>query len=420
MPDTGNSRKSFLILSWASYDLANQFFALNVVSLYFVRWLTLDKGAPEIFYSLAFGISTFFVAMLAPILGTIADVKGRHRPALICFTLLCIVFTMLLGFTQSIWWALIFFGIANLGCQEAIIFYNALMLNICPKDKVGFVSGLGKMFGYCGAIIALLLFKPIIVEKGYQATFLLTGILFFIFSLPCLIFVKDKPAQKNISVKYFLDKKRIVEIFKRLKMSLFETTEFAEVRQFLKAAFFGLCVVHVIMLFMSIYATKVYGLTDVEIINFIAFCTVFALLGSIFSGIISDIIGYRRAMTGVFYLWIISLLGGGILKPPFHWGIGALAGISLGSTWVVSRALIINIMPREKAGEVFGLFNLVVYASGIAGPIIWGLILLLLSDLGAIGYRIALLCFIPFMGIGIIYLKRIPNYRSRRRADSNS
>ena len=61
-------------------------------SLYFVLWLTLEKGAPEIFYSLAFGISTFFIAMLAPILGAIADVKKCHRLFLIFFTLLSISF----------------------------------------------------------------------------------------------------------------------------------------------------------------------------------------------------------------------------------------------------------------------------------------------------------------------------------------
>lgn len=52
----------FLIFAWGLYDLANQFFALNIVSLYFVRWLTLEMKAPEILYSITFGISAFFIA----------------------------------------------------------------------------------------------------------------------------------------------------------------------------------------------------------------------------------------------------------------------------------------------------------------------------------------------------------------------
>jgi len=107
-------KNGFLILSWALYDLANQFFALNVVSLYFVRWITLERQAPEILYSIAFGISTFFVAISAPVLGAISDISSRRKPFLIYLTLLSIIFTMVLGVSQNILLGLLFFMIANL------------------------------------------------------------------------------------------------------------------------------------------------------------------------------------------------------------------------------------------------------------------------------------------------------------------
>ncbi|MFH0913409.1 MAG: MFS transporter, partial [Candidatus Omnitrophota bacterium] len=180
-----------LILSWALYDLANQFFALNVISLYFVRWLTIERQSPEILYSIAFVISTFFVAVSAPILGAISDITARRKPFLIYLTLLSIIFTMVLGVSKNIFLGLLFFIIANFGCQTAIVFYNALMVNIAPRGKIGLVSGFGKMMGYSGAVLALYLIKPIVLERGYQATFFPTGILFLIFSLPCLLFIKD-------------------------------------------------------------------------------------------------------------------------------------------------------------------------------------------------------------------------------------
>lgn len=405
-------KNNFLILSWAMYDMANQFFALNIVSLYFVRWVTLEKGAPEIFYSLAFGISTFFIALLAPVLGTIADIKRKHRIFLIFFTLLCIVFTVFLGFTENIFLALLFFGIANIGCQEAIIFYNALMISIIPQRRTGMVSGLGKMFGYLGAIIALIFTKPIIIEQGYQAIFLLTGVLFFVFALPCLLFVKDQELYTGLNLEFKFNRRVIGDIFSRLKAALLNSERYGKLREFLKATFFGLCVVNVTMLFMSIYVTKVFGLNDVQIINFIAFSTVFAIIGSIVSGIISDRVGYKRTMIWVFSLWVVCLFGGALTVPPFHWLIGAIAGISLGSTWVVSRALVIDLVPRETVGEAFGIFNLIGYLSGIVGPIIWGVLLLLLKDKGALGYRLALMCFIPFLIIGCMFLLRVPETRN--------
>lgn len=392
------------VLSWALYDLANQFFALNVISLYFVRWVTLEKKSPEIFYSIAFGISMFFVAILAPILGTISDIRGKRKVFLIYFTLLSSVFTMLLSFPQSLLWGLIFFAIANLGCQTAVVFYNALLVSVSPKGKVGFISGLGRMFGYSGALLALYIAKPIILEKGYQAVFLPTGALFLLFALPCMIFIKEK---RTGPTPVFKDG-TIIEVFKRLRATVLGDYKSRGLLNFLKAIFFLFCAVNVIILFMSVYVSKAFGLTESQIINLVAFSTLFAILGSILSGFISDYFGYRRSMMGVFFLWAITFIAGAFARPPFYWVVGALAGISLGSVWVVSRALAIRLVPEEKVGEAFGLFNLVGYVSGIIGPIFWGLILLYLSHFKEWGYRIACLSLISFLVIGFVFLLRVP------------
>ncbi len=402
-----NLKSVFLVLSWALYDLANQFFALNVVSLYFPRWLTLEKGLPEIFYSISIGKYMILVGICAPILGAISDMRGRHKDFLIYFTLISIVFTMSLSLCSNIFLALAFFVVANFGCQGAIVFYNALMTEVAPQKKIGFVSGLGRMFGYSGAILALYFTKPIVLKAGYQATFFVTGILFLIFSLPCMIFIKERSPKKEIGLAYFLKKERLLQIFNRLKTTLFDTYRFPALSNFLKAAFFALCAVNALILFMSIYASKAFGLTELEVINLIAFSTIFAVLGSLFSGFISDYIGYRRSLGGVFFLWVVCLLLGGLLHRPFQYLIGALVGISLGSTWTVSRALVIKLVPQKKVGEVFGLFNMVSYASGIVGPLFWGLIVLYFSFLGEWAHRLACLSFILFIGVGFIFLMRM-------------
>ncbi|MBU4346307.1 MAG: MFS transporter [Candidatus Omnitrophica bacterium] len=405
-----------LILSWALYDLANQFFALNVVSLYFVRWLTLEKNMPEIFYSVSFGISTLFVALSAPLLGAVSDETQRRRPFLVYLTLLSIVFTMLLGIPKSILLGLIFFAIANFGCQAAIVFYNALMLNIAPKNKIGLISGLGKMFGYSGAILALYLIKPIVLKSGYQAAFLPTGILFLIFSLPCMIFIKDKPSPKvKIKLTSFFNKGKIIEILKTLRHIAFDTYKYPGLSNFLKASFFALCSVNVVILFMSVYATQVFGLNEVQIINLLAFSTFFAIVGSLLSGFISDYLGHKRFLSIVFCLWIICFLLGALARDiRLYWFIGAMVGVALGSTWVVSRALAVSLAPEEKIGEVFGLFNLFGYLSGAVGSLFWGLILLFLHPLGPWGYRIALLSLIIFMLLGFIFLLRIPKQNKNK------
>jgi len=155
------------------------------------------------------------------------------------------------------------------------------------------------------------------------------------------------------------------------------------------------------------YISQVFRLTEAQIIDLVAFSTIFAIGGSIFSGFISDYIGYRRSLMGVFFLWAACLLGGAFLRPPFHWLIGAIVGISLGSTWVISRAIVIKLVPREKIGEIFGLFNLVSYISAIVGPLFWGIIILYFSSFGEWGYRMASLSMIPFIGVAFIFLLRL-------------
>lgn len=399
-------KKFGIIFSWALYDLANQFFALNIVSLYFVRWLTLERQAPEVLYSIAFGVSTFFVAVLGLVLGGISDISGRRRPFLVYLTLISIIFTMILGASDNILLALLFFGIANFGCQTAIIFYNALLVNIAPRGKVGLISGLGKMMGYSGAVIALYLVKPIVLEKGYQATFLPTGFLFLLFSLPCLLFVKDKPHAGQPASSGRI---KPWSIFPRLFAAFKQIGNYPGLADFLKSAFFGLCAVNAIVLFMSIYASRAFLMNESQVIQLITFSTFFALFGSFFSGWISDYIGHKRCLVGVFILWGVCFLFGALIRnPSWYWSIGAIAGVALGSTWVVSRAMVINMIPAEKSGEVFGLFNLVGYLAAIFGGLFWGLLVFCFAPLGESGYRLTLLSLILFILLGLIFLARVP------------
>jgi UMF1 family MFS transporter len=409
MANFNNLRKRFLILSWALYDLANQFFALNVVSLYFVRWLTLERNIPEIFYSISFGISLILVALFSPIFGTISDITHKRRSYLVFFTLLSIYFTSILGLSQSVFLALVFFAIANYGCQMAIIFYNAQLSDISPPDKIGLISGLGRMFGYSGAILALFIFKPIVLKSGYQAVFLPTALLFLFFSLPCMIFVKDKPFGKKINLNYYLKIEKIPLIFKRLKEFLLIAYKTPVLLNFLKATFFSLCAVNTVILFMSVYISRVFGLGESEIINLICFSTLFAIIGSFFSGIVGDLWGYRNCLIFVSCLWIISFLFGALARSIYlFWLIGSLMGMALGSTWTILRALTIRLIPRENAAEIFGLSNLVGYLSAIVGALFWGIIIWFLSPLGELGYRISLLSQVLFMVLGICFLLRIP------------
>ena len=397
-----------LIFSWALYDLANQFFALNIVSLYFPRWLIVEKNFPEISYSLAFGASMFLIAVCAPFLGTISDIGGRRRTFLVFFTIISVVCTMGLFLPISVYMALLLFAVANFGCQGAIIFYNALMVQVAPKKHIGIVSGVGRMFGYTGAIVALILTKPILMKMGYRFTFLFTGILFLLFALPCMIFITERvPEKKSILFLLSHGKQQFFEIINRMKSALFEEDKTGRLKIFMVSSFFILCVVNTVILFMGVYADKVFGLKDPDITNLIAFATIFAIIGSITSGVIGDKIGYWKTLAGIYVLWLGCILCAGFLDLPFHWLVGALGGLALGATWVILRAMVVKMVPENEIGMAFGMFNLVSYSSAVVGPLVWGLVLLLFSNMGDKGYRLSFLSLTIFLVIGFVFLLRI-------------
>jgi len=398
-------KKYFPVLAWAFYDLANQFFVLNISSLYFVRWITVERKIPEIIYSLFFGASLFLVAITSPFLGAISDMRKKYKSFLVYFTLLAIISTAFLAVFGNPFLSLVFFAIANFGTQEAVIFYNSLLIHITHPSRIGLISGIGRVFGYSGALVALHFTKPIYAHYGYQAVFLFTSIMFFIFSLPCMIFVKEKTK----SIKFFLNKEEVKKIFRKFKFMLQEIFQVKDLLNFLKGVFLGLCVVNTIILFMSVYAIKVFGLSNEEVVNFLIFSTFFAILGSFFSGFISDYSGYRNSLIGVFFIWILVLLCAIFSTSTFLIKfIGILGGVALGASWTVTRALVTRIMPSDKIGEAFGLFNLAGYLSAIVGPIFWSMVLSLFSSLGELAYRVAFFSLIPFMVLGIIFILRLP------------
>jgi len=280
------------------------------------------------------------------------------------------------------------------------------MASIASKEKTGMVSGIGKMFGYFGALIALLLMKHLAIEKGYHTVFVMTGIFFLLLALPCMIFVKEKHGYQEVSEETV----SLKEALRSFKLLLTAERRNAALMNLFKASFFGFGVINVVILFMSVYVDKVFGLKDAQIINFVLLSTVFAIIGSITSGIISDYLGHSFILLCAFIMWGASLMCGALISSHYlYWIIAVLSGISLGSVWVTSRALLIRMVSQDNIARIFGIFNLIGYAAGIAGPLWWGIILLYLRPLGKLGYRIAVFSLVIFLILAAVFMVRILN-----------
>jgi len=419
-------KSKLAVWSWALYDLANTIFFINVITLYFALWVTVDMGGRDIYYSIAMACSMLIIALSQPVLGAVSDRRAKRKPFLIGFTLLCVVFTALLGFTKNLWAGLFFFALANIGYQTGIVFYDMLLPEISTKEELGKVSGLGVALGYAGTFIGLLLVRPFVLQAGRQAAFVPTALFFLLFSIPCFIFVKDivhsKPGVNLNDARCtacppillggthdVTGRTGLHEAFVSLRETFRNRHKYPGLFRFMIAHFLYLNAINTTMMFVSVYGNKVMGFTDSELNSFFLFATAFASAGSAISGFLTDKFGAKKTLMGTITLWCLTfVLVAFAFSKWMFWIIGPLSGITLGSTWVASRAFIARIAPAEKRGEFFGFFGLSGRAA-MVGPVVWGAVALLLEPLGLLRYRIAVIFLLAFSVAGLILLRKVPD-----------
>jgi UMF1 family MFS transporter len=411
--------KKLTIFSWAMYDFANTIFAMNVITLYFALWVTIDMRGEDLHYSFALSISMLLAAITAPILGAISDRLGKRMPFLIIFTIICCIFTALISLVSQLVIGLIFFAVANYCFQSADIFYNALLPQVSDKNQIGKVSGYGTGLGYCGTIVGLLVISPFASKFGRQAAFIPTAILFFIFALPCFLFVKDNFIHKDVKISNNW-RDTIVQALLKTKNTVVNIRSYSGLFSFLLAIFISFNAINTIFVFMSVYIKKVVGFADANIITFYLVSSIFAIFGALVAGYITDRLGAKRTLSGVLLLWCIAVFTAMISNNKIiFWVIGPVVGISLGSTWTSARALAVALSPATMIGEVFGFYGLMGKTASILGPLIWGFSVYLFGFLGILKYRISIAILLLFLLLGLIILWFGVRDDARRISDVN-
>lgn len=399
MPASRNSR----VFSWALYDFANTIFSMNIISMFFPLWVTQDMGGKDIHYSFAVSGSMLMAGLTMPVIGAVSDRTKKRVPYLAAFTAVCCTATFCIGLAGSLAAGLMLFAVANYCYQAALVPYDAMLPEVSEGGRIGRVAGLGVALGYVGTIFGLLTVGPIVERYGRQAAFMPTGILFMLFALPAVLFIKEQP------VPVTGGRLDIPRQFRKIKNTLANTRRYPGLLRFLIANVLFSDAVNTVIVFMAVYASKVVGMGDSEIMKFMITSTVFAAAGSYAAGRLTDRVGPRRALVYILWLWVFTLTVAGLsFSRILFWAVGPLAGVSLGGTWVASRALVARLTPPRKYGEVYGLYNLGGKFGSVAGPLIWGGTILLFEPYGLVSYRIAIFTLALLVIASLMVLRGLP------------
>lgn len=398
---------------WTLYDFANSITTV-VFFLYFSQWLVVDKGVSDFWYNMIFTIGSAMLLLSAPILGSMADKNGREHQYLNYITVLtfiCFIGVSLttLFFSHQVILAILFFLLANYFYQFSFVFYNALLSYIAPKEKWGLVSGVGQTGNWLGQIFGLVITLPLasgavyfMGAAGRAQTFLPATILFFILSLPMLLWFKLPREKKTvIKINYKEEYKNYWSEFKELvqerNMGLFLLSYF----------FFNDAIITASNNF-PIYLQNVFDVSDSTKSAILVGILITSAIGAFCSGFVADRIGLKKSMLIVLGSWVVIFpllaLATNLLLFVI---LSIIMGFFFGSTWTVSRAAMTALCPKEKLNFGFSFYTLAERVSTLIGPLSWGLITLLFMNLGSMRYRIAVTTMAVFVAIGIFYLRKV-------------
>lgn len=369
--------------SWYFYDFGNSAYAsvilLAVFSVYFSSVVVDHIKGPSL-WNLAVGIAAVLVAVMSPVLGTIADFSRAKKKLLFVFTALSVICTGLLFFVQKgdVAMGMIFFILAEIGYRASQVFYDALLVDVSTPETIGKVSGNGWALGMLGGIAALILVLiPIQFIKipGIESTlmvrisFLITAVFFAVSSIPVFLNVK----QINEPEKLAAGETTFGHAFKKLGETFRDVKRYKE---FIKYAIAFLIYNDGIMMLMdnaSIIAAILYGFKTQELIILIIILQVAGAGGAFLGGWISQKYSSKQAI-----LWSLIMLMGVVAllffiqSKAIFYLIGALAGFSLSGVQAVSRTMVSQLSPQEKTAEFYGFLSVAGRTSTFVGPLVFG------------------------------------------------
>jgi len=404
--------------AWYLFDFGNSAYAavvlLAVYSAYF-KGAVVGGSEGSRLWGVAIFWAMLVVAVISPILGTIADYSGKKKTMLMIFTSTAVVFTALLFFVRpgDVFIGMLFFILAEIGYRGGQVFYNSLLPEIATQDEIGKVSGNGWAVGSVGGIVCLLIVLALIkiVDGDFviRLSFLITAVFYAIFTIPLFRIVKEKKEPQALPK----GDNYLSLAFRRLKKTFASVRNYKEFLKFMVAFLIYNDGILATMNFAAILGAVLYGMEQTQLIIFMIIVQVTSVLGAWLYGVIGEKRGFKRSLIqsllwmilAVVWIFFNKTLTGFFL-------IGALAGFALTGVQSLSRTMIGAFAPPGQSAEFYGFFGMVGRTSSFIGPLLFGwlahkLTLYYEIQIGfalsaeKMGHKIALFSVLAFLLVGL-------------------
>ncbi len=414
--------------AWALYDWANSVFMTTILQVFPIFFVdvaatTLPPAVATARFAFSTGIAVLLVALTGPVLGAIADFKGNKKVMMGAFLALGVLATAAMGLIQEGHWqfAAALFVIGNIGVTSTLAFYNALLPSIASKDEVDRVSTAGFALGYLGGglLLGVNLFaigKPELfgldsAASAMRVSFVAAAFWWLLFSIPLFLKVPEPPRRLEQGEEPHANLARVA--FSRLRETVKDLRHHKDALFLLIAFLIYNDAINTIIRMAVPYGKEI-GIRNEMLIAAILMVQFVGVPFSFAFGSLAGKIGPRAAISLALAVYAGITIYGFFLRSTVQFFVLAfLVGTVMGGAQGLSRSLFATLIPKHKAGEMFGFFGVFDRFGGVLGSMLFGLIL---SATGS--SRPAILALIVFFIVGGLLLSRVDVARGQAAAEA--
>lgn len=407
--------------AWMMFDFANSGYTTVVItavfSAYFVATVAGNADWATFAWTAALSLSYALILLSAPVLGAWADLRAGKRSLLWWTTGLCVLGTAALAWTGpgSVVLALVLIVLTNTayGTGENVI--AAFLPELAREEAMGRLSGYGWAVGYLGglAILAVCLWwitgaqaRGSETVTAVQQSMLFTALAFALAALPTLLLLRERARPQPLPPGGAL----LATAFSRVRESLLGSAGLTDLRLLLACIVFYQAGVATVIAIAAIFTTQALGFTTAESIQLILVVNITAAAGAFLFGWLQDRVGHKPLLALSLLGWLLAI---GLFwfseSRAVVWAAANVAGLCMGASQSVGRALVGVLCPPSREAEIFGLWGLAVKLASILGPLSYGVV----SWISGGDHRTAMLCTALFFIAGLAILASIDIERGR-------
>jgi UMF1 family MFS transporter len=374
------------VWGWALYYWGNHAFTTSIITVFFPIFFKdywshgADVTVSTFRLGVANSIASFIVAVTAPALGAIADRGGYAKRFLAAAAFFGAAMVLALHWVEEgAWqWAVVFYVLASLGYFWGNVFGDSMLVAVAEPGKLDMTSAIGYFAGYLGGGIFLALgvamtlaphwFGLADAAAAVRVVLILTAIWWALFAIPLLLWV-PAPARAAAHVGLLTSARQglaqFADTFRHVRAH-------KPVFVFLAAYWVYIDGVNTVIQ-MAVDYGKSIGFGTADLIIAVLVVQFIGVPAALAAGRLGERIGPRKGIfIGLAVYVAVSVYAAFMTSAAQFYLVAAMVGLVQGGVQLLSRSYYARLVPRERAGEFFGFYNMLGEFAAIIGPLLVG------------------------------------------------